>query len=126
MIYSDFKDNLNAFLKSYGLYMAIGVAVIILLAILLIVLMSRRNKGPKIQKQNIKIDSSIWQVALGGKDNILEINATGSRLSLKLNDPSQIDEGKLKELGVTNILKMSNKITLVVEDQAEAILKQIQ
>ena len=124
MIYSDMKDNINAFLKNYGIYLAIGVAALIVIAILLILLLGKKKKIP--ERQNIKIETSLWIDALGGKDNIIESNATGSRLSIKLNEPSLISEEKLKELGVSNIIKMSNKITLVVEDQAEAILKQLQ
>ena len=119
----DFKENINLFLRTTALYIAIGVAVLILIAILLIVLLSKKKK--KISKQDAIIDANEWLNALGGKENIIEKSATGSRLVLKLDDVNKIDEAKLKELGVTNILKMSNKITLVFEDQAEAVLNQL-
>ena len=121
----DLKNNISEFLKNYALYIAIGVAVLIALAIVLIIVLSKNKKGKKVSKQDVVIDTNEWLLALGGRDNILEKNATGSRLVVKLNDPSKLNEEKLKELGVSNILKMSNKITLVFEDQAEKILSQL-
>ncbi len=71
-------------------------------------------------------DTSAWLKALGGKENIIEASAAGSRLTLKLNNPDLLDKEEVKNLGVTNIMQMSDKIILVVENGAEAILKQIQ
>ena len=122
----DLKETLNNFLSSYAFYIALGVVILIAVAIVLIVILSRRKKQPKINKQDVVIDTNEWLIALGGKENILEKEAKGSRLVLKLNDPEKINEEKLKELGVSNIMKMSNKITLVFEDQAEAILSQLE
>lgn len=121
----DLKNNISEFLKNYAIYIAIGVAVLIAVAIVLIIVLSKNKKGKKLSKQDVIIDTNEWLLALGGRDNILEKNATGSRLVVKLNDPSKLNEEKLKELGVSNILKMSNKITLVFEDQAEKILSQL-
>ena len=122
----DLKETLNNFLSSYAFYIALGVVILIAIAIVLIVVLSKRKKQPKINKQDVVIDTNEWLIALGGKENIIEKEAKGSRLVLRLNDPSLINEEKLKELGVSNIMKMSNKITLVFEDQAEAILSQLE
>lgn len=122
----ELKENLNNFFSSYAFYIALGVAIAIIIAIVLIIIFSKRNKKPKVSKQDVIIDTNEWLDALGGRDNILEKSATGSRLVVKLKEPEKIDEEKLKELGVSNILKMSNKITLVFEDQAEAILSQLE
>ena len=121
----ELKENINKFFSSYAFYIAIGVVALIIIAIILILLLSKK-KQPKINKQDVIINTNEWLIALGGKENILERSAVGSRLTLKLQDPSMIDEEKLKELGVSNILKMSNKIILVFEDQAEAILSQLE
>ena len=123
---SDLKDNLNNFFRSAAFYIALGMMVLIIIAIALILLLSKRKKKQPIEKQNAVIDSSIWLNALGGRENIIEKSATGSRLTLKVVDMNRIDEVKLKELGVSNIIKMSNKIILVLEDQAEAILSQLE
>ena len=123
---SGLKENLNQFFQSAAFYIALGVTLLIVLAIVLIIIFSKKKKKVKIDKQNVVIDTNEWLEALGGKDNILEKSATGSRLVVKLSEPSKMNEEKLKELGVSNILKMSNKITLVFEDQAEKILSQLE
>ena len=49
------------------------------------------------------------------------MTAIGSRLSLKLENNELINKDKLKELGVSSVLVMSNKVTLVIEGQAEKV-----
>lgn len=88
--------------------------VVLVVAVLLVIFLIRRNKKPRI------VDAD-WFDALGGKDNIKEAIAVGSRLSLYLNDKEAINRDRLKELGVTSILVMSNKVTLVIEGQAEKV-----
>ena len=114
----ELKQDIASFFKANAIYIIIALAIIILLTLILFLLLNK--------KRNKKIDNtSIWLTALGEKDNILETNAVGSRLTLKLLDPLKINEEELKKLGVTSIIKMSNKITLVVEDKASEILAKI-
>lgn len=103
------------------------IIVIAVLATLLVVacallLIFRSRKG---NKGKAKVSDSEWIDALGGQDNILEASAIGSRLSVKLNDKETINRDKLKELGVSSILVMSNKVTLVIEKQAEKVAEAI-
>lgn len=72
----------------------------------------------KKEKSN---NSGVWLLALGNKENIKEVSAVGSRLTVNLEDKEKIDRVKLKELGVSSVLVMSNKITLVIEGKAEKI-----
>lgn len=95
-----------------------------LLAVALVVcLVLFLNRG---KKKSPKIDNSEWVEALGGNDNIVSITAVGSRLSLVLKDKENINRDKLKELGVSSVLVMSNKVTLVIEGQAENIAKALE
>lgn len=120
MIYSEIKDDFNTFLRNYGIWIAVAVVALIAITIILILYFNKKNKDKKgIIKDTTA--SSDWLIALGGKENIIESTANGSRLSLKLNDQNKIDKEKLKELGVSNIVTMSNKVTLVLEDKAEII-----
>lgn len=124
-IYSEVKDDFNAFLKNYGIWLAVAIAVIIAITIFLIIFLNRKNKGKKTKVvDNTKGDD--WLIALGNKENIIEISANGSRLTLKLADQNKIDKEKLKELGVSNILTMSDKIILVLEDKAELIKQKLE
>ena len=123
MIYSELKDDFNAFLKNYGIWIAIALVVVIVLTIVIIFVIKNRKKGtPKIEDHT---QGSDWLIALGGKENLLEVTANGSRLTVKLNDQNIIDKDKLKALGVTNIVTMSDKLILVVEDKAELIKEKL-
>ena len=117
----ELKKDIAFFLKTYAIWIAIAIAIIIAITLVAIIVINKKKKIDQIDKT----DNDTWLASLGGKENIIEVSATGSRLSIKLNDLSLIDEAKLKENGVTSILKMSNKITLVVEDKADKILAKI-
>ena len=100
----------------------IAVVVTLLVVACALLLIFRSRKG---NKGKAKVSDSEWIDALGGQDNILEASAIGSRLSVKLNDKEVINRDKLKELGVSSILVMSNKVTLVIEKQAEKVAEAI-
>lgn len=116
----EFKNNINTFLKNNAIWIAVGFAVIILITLIILFLFNR-NKTKKIDKTTYSISTNDWLDSLGGKDNILEISSRGSRLTLSLKEISLINETKLKELGVTSLLKMSNKLILVIEENAAKI-----
>ena len=101
----------------YAIWIGIGLLVItIIFLIFYCTVFRKRNK-----KIKAKFDNNAWIAALGNKENIVEISGVGSRLSVKLVDKDKIDREKLKELGVSSVLVMSNKVTLVVEGQAEKL-----
>ena len=89
---------------------------LLLLVVVIMVIRFHVTKSPKV-----KVNNDEWFMALGGKENVKEINATGSRLSLNLVDKEIIDREKLKTLGVSSVVTMSNKVTLVIEGKAEKI-----
>ena len=92
------------------------IDAVLLLFVLFMIIRHFVMKSPKV-----KVNNDEWFIALGGKENVKEINATGSRLSLNLLDKEVIDREKLKTLGVTSVVSMSNKVTLVIEGKAEQI-----
>ena len=73
------------------------------------------------KKKENQDNGGVWLLALGNKENIKEVSAVGSRLTVNLEDKEKIDRVKLKELGVSSVIVMSNKITLVIEGKAEKI-----
>ena len=97
----------------------VGCALLVSAAVVLLVVKLRKKKANSFS-------SNDWLIALGDKDNIKEVMATGSRLSVVLFDKEKIDREKLKELGVSSVLVMSNKVTLVIEDKAESVAASIQ
>lgn len=63
---------------------------------------------------------------LGGKDNIVDVDACITRLRLTLKDNSMIDEERVKVLGASGIIKPNNKNTqIVIGTKAEIIADEI-
>ncbi len=117
IVLDQLKDDFNAFLKNNALWIALVLVGIIAITVVLILVLGRRNKKavPQIAEK------SKWVEALGGKENIVSSEAFGSRLVVVLTDKALMNKDALKELGVTNFIEMSNKITLLLEDKAELV-----
>ena len=96
----------------------IDALLLLIVAIMVIRFLTNKKAKPKVNNDE-------WFNALGGKDNIKEINAVGSRLSLVLKDKDIVDREKLKTLGVSSVVSMSNKVTLVIEGKAETIAEKL-
>ena len=100
----------------------ISAVVVIAAVVILIIVFSSKKR--KINKKFS--DAEPWIFALGEKENIKEVSATRSRLSVTLVDNEKIDKELLKKLGVSSILTMSNKVTLLIEEKAEQVAQSIQ
>ena len=92
------------------------IDALLLLVVIIMVIRFHVTKSPKV-----KVKNDEWLNALGGKENVKEISAVGSRLSLNLVDKDAINREQLKTLGVSSVVTMSNKVTLVIEGKAEKI-----
>ena len=122
-MFYEFKIDLNVFLKNYGIFLALGIVLIIVLVIVGLLVFNQSRKK-KINKSGA--DSFIsWIEALGDKDNIIEISGNRSRLVVSLKDTDKINRNTLDKLGVKNIIMMNNKITLVINNDASLIAKEI-
>ena len=122
-IFDALKDDFNEFLKNNALWMALVLVGIIAVTLFLIFFLNRRKKN---KKPVITVASkSAWVEALGGNENILNSEAYGSRLVLKLADKDKMKKDELKSLGVTSIIEMSDKVTLLLEDKAELVKKEL-
>ena len=117
IILDQLKDDANAFLKNYGWIIAVALVVVIAVVVVIILVKGRKTKKPVPQIA----EKSKWVEALGGAENIVSSEAYGSRLAVSLVDKSLMNKEALKELGVTNFIEMSNKITLVLEDKADLV-----
>lgn len=118
----------NEFLRKYGVYFAIGIGTIILVIVLIILVKAyKRKKSESLSVSETKQDVNADEIfsCLGSKENVLEHSINGSRIVLVLKDYSLLNETKLNELGVDSIIKMSNKITLVVKGDALGFYKKL-
>lgn len=113
---NEVKNDFTEFLKNYAVFICIGLVVIILAVIFALYVFKRKKKN------NVQtINGNDIVAALGGASNIEEVNRTGSRISVKLQNTQLINKDKLKENGISNIVAMSNKVTLVASENSENI-----
>lgn len=109
---NDPKNDFEAFLRSYAWILCVAVVVAIILTIVIIFLIKNRKKA-KLKKEISSASPDEWVDALGGSDNIVEVSSAGSRLSIKIKNRDLINRDALTNLGVTSIVLMSDKVTLV-------------
>ncbi|MDY0345117.1 MAG: hypothetical protein WCX85_03230 [Bacilli bacterium] len=112
------ENPFNIFLEENALWLALSFAFVIIIVLLFIFLSGIRKKSRHIK---IVFNTNDFLLALGGRDNIEFISAKGSRLALSLKEKNLLNEEELKKQGVISIIKMSSKITLVLEGSAESI-----
>ena len=123
MAFLTLANSLNDFLRDYGLYLALGVAALILLVALAILLpyFLRKKKGGKAKVAS----KGEYLSALGGEENVLSKELKGSRIVLHLADFSKVDRQKLLEAGVDGFIEMEDKLTLVLKGDSEKVYKAI-
>ena len=114
-------NDFNSFLLNYGIWLALGVAVAVIIVFIIMFLLGNKKKKGKVAAKTFETNE-VFE-ALGGKENVLTHSKNGSRISLTLSDYDKVNEKMLNALGVDSIIKMSNKITLVVKDDADLFYK---
>ena len=130
VIYGDAsKNSFNEWLGTWGLYISFALAGVVFLSVLALFLYTYfkgKKNGPIIQKQETKvIKNEAVLSALGGAENILDHSLNGSRVILVLSNYDAVNVDALKELGVSSVVKMTNKITLVVKGDASSFYKSL-
>ena len=108
---NDPKNDFELFLRDYGWILCVAVVALIAITITALLIVNRnKKKAPKVEASPDE-----WLLALGGKENILDVSSTGSRLTVKLVNKELINRESLTQLGVNNIVMMSDKVTLVTQ-----------
>ena len=121
------NTSFNDFLSQNAWWLALIAAGLIAIAIMLIVLSGLKKKKakgqskPKINYKDKEAVKSSYFLALGGEENLIEKSIEGSRIKLRLQDYSLLDEEKLKEAGVDGFIQMSDKLYLVVRNDAAKV-----
>ena len=106
-------------------YLIIVLAVFILLVALPPIIVLSIVFSQKKKRMKNRLNGNGWIMALGGKENIKEVTAIGSRLVVNLVNKEAMDREILKELGASSVIVMSNKVTLVIEGKAEQVANSI-
>ncbi|MBO8176160.1 MAG: PTS transporter subunit EIIC [Bacillus sp. (in: Bacteria)] len=128
----DFFLNLSAAQKPWLLFVQ-GIAyglVYFILFYFLIIKLNLQTPGREETVEGIKETGKSqynelaisYMSALGGKDNIVQIDHCITRLRLKVKDMSQVDESALKHLGAKGVIKLnSTDLQVVVGTDVEFI-----
>lgn len=111
-------SSVDRFLKENAWWMALAVlAVLALVVALLLLLKPKKKPAPR------PVEKSAYLSAMGGEENIVSHLRKGSRIELVLKDYSLLDKERLKAAGVDSFILMSNKLTLVIQGDAERVEK---
>lgn len=111
-------SSVDRFLKENAWWMALAVlAVLALVVTLLLLLKPKKKPAPR------PVEKSAYLSAMGGEENIVSHLRKGSRIELVLKDYSLLDKERLKAAGVDSFILMSNKLTLVIQGDAERVEK---
>ena len=111
-------SSVDRFLKENAWWMALAVlAVLALVVALLLLLKPKKKPAPR------PVEKSAYLSHMGGEENIVSHLRKGSRIELVLKDYSLLDKERLKAAGVDSFILMSNKLTLVIQGDAERVEK---
>ena len=102
----------------YIIAIIVGGGILFVGFVIFFVFLCRGSKAPEPCESD-------WIEALGGNENIVTVSAIGSRINLSLKDKDAINRERLTELGVKSVLVMSNKVTLVVNEDCDIIANKI-
>jgi PTS system N-acetylglucosamine-specific IIB component len=64
--------------------------------------------------------------AIGGADNVIELEPCITRLRCELEDDSLVDERALRALGVHGVVRMGGAVQIVVGPEADTIASDIE
>lgn len=64
--------------------------------------------------------------AIGGADNIVEIEPCITRLRCEVEDPSKVDEAALKAAGAHGVVRAGTVVQVVVGPEADTIASEIE
>lgn len=117
------SQDLNDGLKFWAPYIALGFIclIIILLGIYYLSVIAKKKK--KSGDEN-KLQDNFVQL-MGGSDNIISKSMKGSRFTIQVKDNTLIKQNELKQIGVDNIIIMSDKIVLVINKKSIEKFKKI-
>ena len=115
-----YVNELNTFLRDNALYLALGMELIIVIIIAILLISNYKKKHASDVLNELFI--SLLE-ALGGEHNVVRMEAKGSRLTIVLQDYQLLNQEALKALGIANFVLMTNKITLIIGQEAAVIAK---
>ena len=96
-------------------YIIIGVVLIFILLIVL-----------KANKKDFHIEANKLVEYLGGKDNIINMEANMSRFKVSLKDVSIVNKEAIQKLGAKGIVEIDNQLKIILGPNAKNLIKYIE
>lgn len=107
----------------------LAIVIVVLVAALVIGIGVRfylKNKKPTnkvIKRSGVNTERLIE--SLGGKENIVLVDNSLSKVSVQLKDTKSIQIETIKQLGATGIVQNQDKVTMIFGKVSEAIAQEI-
>ena len=95
-----------------------AIVAVILIIILVVVI--------KSNKKDFKIEANKLVELLGGKKNIISIEASLSRFKVTLSDVSLANKEGIQKLGAKGIVEIDNQLKIVFDENANRLKKCIE
>lgn len=105
-------------------YLIIGLVCLVLVSICLVVsvlFFSKKSKLKKVEAESKEVINNLYTLVIelcGGKENIVDVNSVGSRVSILVDDSAKINKEGFKENNVKDVIFMSNKIVILIGSDA--------
>ena len=94
------------------------IAAVVVLAVVLFFVFKNRKK-----KDESPVDLDALFEALGGQDNVVSVEANGSKVKVVLKDNNAVDAEALKGLGATGVVSTSKATQIIFGKVSEDIVK---
>lgn len=94
-------------------------------AIIILVLLLAAFVIIKISKKDFHIEANKLVELLGGKDNIISVEANMSRFKVMLRDISLVNKDAIQKLGAKGIVEIDNQLKIILGKEAERLKKYI-
>lgn len=105
-------------------YLIIGLVCLVLVSICLVVsvlFFSKKSKLKKVEAESKEVINNLYTLVIelcGGKENIIDVNSVGSRVSILVDDSAKINKEGFKQNDVKDVIFMSNKIVILIGSDA--------
>jgi len=99
-------------------YLQYAFIIIILIIIAFVII--------KAGKKDFYIEANKLVEFLGGKDNILKVEASVSRFKVTLKDVSIVNKEAIQKLGAKGIVEINNQLKIILGSEAEKLRQYIE
>ncbi len=79
----------------------------------------------KSKKKDFKMEANRLVSYLGGKENIIEYEASKSRFIVTLKDIEKVNKEAIQKMGAQGILEIENQLKIIIGEEAKQLKKYI-